>query len=208
MIRNPKDLPRFTARERTNHWLVAICFILVALSGLSFFHPTFWPLTQFFGGGVWTRILHPFVGVLLAIAFASLFVGFRRLNRMTPADWQWVKRIEELLGGDDRNMPAQEKFNAGEKLMFWAMAACLLLMTLSGLVMWRAFFTFPVMLVRLAAVLHAAVGATMIGLIFGHVYAAIWTRGTIHAMVYGTVTRAWAKQHHATWYSQMMGGSS
>ncbi len=45
----------------------------------------------------------------------------------------------------------------------------------------------------------------MIGLIFVHVYAAIWTRGTIRAMLYGTVTRAWAKQHHRGWYRQMTG---
>jgi formate dehydrogenase subunit gamma len=206
MIHRLKDLLRFTARERANHGLVAICFILIALSGLAFFHPAFWPLTQLFGGGAWTRILHPFIGVLLTISFAALFVRFRTLNLMTPTDWEWVKRIGELLGGDDRNMPAQDKFNAGEKLMFWALAVCLLLMVLSGIVIWRAYFTFPVTLVRFASVIHAATGAVMIGLVFGHIYAAIWTRGTIHAMLYGTVTRAWAKQHHETWYRQMMGG--
>lgn len=206
MIRNPKDLKRFTARERVNHWLVALGFILVALSGLAFFHPAFWPLAQFFGGGVWTRILHPFIGVLLAISFSTMFINFRTLNRMTSSDWEWVKRIGELVTGNDRSMPAQEKFNAGEKLMFWALAVCLLLMALSGFIMWRSFFTFPVTVVRFASLIHAAVGATMIGLIFGHIYAAIWTRGTIHAMVYGTVTRAWAKQHHAIWYRQMIGG--
>ncbi|MCK9390596.1 MAG: formate dehydrogenase subunit gamma [Syntrophales bacterium] len=206
MIHNHKDLPRFTARERVNHWLVAICFILIALSGLAFFHPAFWPLTQLFGGGVWARILHPFIGVLLTISFAVMFVRFRTLNLMTSTDWVWVKHMREMVvDGDDRNMPAQGKFNAGEKLMFWAMAACLLLMALSGLVMWRAYFSFPVMLVRLASLMHAAVGATIIGLIIGHIYAAIWTKGTIHAMVYGTVSRAWAKQHHETWYRQMMG---
>jgi formate dehydrogenase subunit gamma len=207
MISHPKDLPRFTAWERANHWLVAICFILIALSGLAFFHPALWPLTQLFGGGVWARILHPFIGLLLAISFAAMFVRFRTLNRMNLTDWVWMKHVREMVvGGDDRHMPAQGKFNAGEKLMFWAMAACLLLMVLSGLVMWRAFFSFPVLLVRLASVIHAVVGATMIGLIFGHIYAAIWTRGTIHAMWYGTVTRAWAKQHHETWYRQMTGG--
>ncbi len=206
MIHNPKDLKRFTAPERVNHWLVAICFILVALSGLSFFHPAFWPFTQIFGGGVWTRILHPFIGILLAISFVSLFVRFRTLNRMTPADWQWMKRIGELLSGDDQTMPAQDKFNAGEKLMFWAMTACLLLLAFSGLVMWRAYFPFPITLVRLASVIHATVGATMIGLILGHIYAAIWIRGTIHAMLYGTVTRAWAKQHHEAWYRRMTDG--
>jgi formate dehydrogenase subunit gamma len=45
----------------------------------------------------------------------------------------------------------------------------------------------------------------MIGLIILHVYAAIWTRGTIRAMLYGTVTRAWAKQHHRGWYRKVTG---
>jgi formate dehydrogenase subunit gamma len=206
MTHNPKDLSRYTARERVNHWLVAICFILIALSGIGFFHPAFWPFTQLFGGGVWTRILHPFLGVLMMISFAFMFVHFRMLNRMTPADWEWVRRIGELVRGDDRNMPAQGKYNGGQKLVFWAMAACLLLMTLSGIVMWRAYFTFPVTLVRLASVIHAAVAALFIGIIFMHAYAAIWTKGTLGAMVYGRVGRAWAKQHHPIWYRQMMGG--
>jgi len=206
MTGNPNDLKRFTPLERANHWFVAICFIAIALSGLAFFHPAFWPLTQLFGGGVWTRILHPFVGVLLAVSFGFLFLQFRSFNRMTQADWEWMKRIGRLLGGDDRNMPPQEKFNAGEKLMFWALSVCLLLMLLSGAFMWRAFFPVPAAFVRLASLVHAAVGAVMIGLIFGHIYAALWTRGTIGAMVYGTVSRAWARQHHATWYRRMIGG--
>jgi formate dehydrogenase subunit gamma len=206
MTRNPEDLARYTARERANHWLVAICFVLMALSGLAFFHPACWPFTQLFGGGVWTRILHPFIGVLMVIAFAFMFVHFRVLNRMTPADWEWMKRVGEIARGNDRNMPAQGKYNGGQKLMFWAMAACLLLMALSGIIMWRAFFTFPVTLVRLASVIHAGIGAMFIGFIFIHIYAAIWTTGTMSAMVYGTVPRAWAKQHHANWYRQMTGG--
>ncbi len=205
MIHNPNDLPRYTARERANHWLVAICFVLMALSGLAFFHPACWPFTQLFGGGVWTRILHPYIGLAMAISFAFMFVHFRMLNLMTPADWDWMKRVGELVRGDDRNMPAQGKYNAGQKLLFWVMAGCLLLMILSGITMWRAFFTFPVILVRLASVIHAAVGAIFIGFIFLHIYAAIWTKGTISAMVYGTVSRAWAKQHHGNWYRQMTG---
>jgi formate dehydrogenase subunit gamma len=205
MIRDQKDLMRYTASERTNHWLVAIGFILVALSGLTFFHPFFWPLSQLFGGGPWARILHPYMGLLLVIFFISLFVRFRGLNHMTPADWEWLKRIREIAGGNDRNMPAQGKYNGGQKVMFWAVTLCLVLMILSGAIMWRAYFTFPVTLVRLAAVVHAAVGALMIIIILGHIYVGIWTKGTIRAMLYGTVTRAWARQHHETWYRQVRG---
>ena len=71
MIRDPKDLPRYSAGERANHWLVGISFILLALSGLAFFHPAFFPLTLLFGGGVWARILHPFLGILMAVSFVA-----------------------------------------------------------------------------------------------------------------------------------------
>lgn len=205
MTRDPRELKRYTASERSNHWVVAICFVLAALSGLAFFHPFFWPLVQLFGGGPWARIVHPYIGLVLIIFFASMFFRFRRVNCMTPADWDWLRRVREIVGGNDRNMPAQGKYNGGQKVMFWLVSVCLLLMLLSGLIMWRAYFTFPVVMVRLAAVVHAALGAIVIAIIMGHVYAAIWTRGTIHAMLYGTVPPAWAKQHHETWYRQMTG---
>ena len=67
MKRDPKDLVRYTASERANHWAVGMSFILLALSGLAFFHPAFYPLSQLFGGGVWARILHPFIGVVMAL---------------------------------------------------------------------------------------------------------------------------------------------
>ena len=205
MIRNPKDLKRYDPQERANHWLVGICFILLALSGLAFFHPAFYPLTQLFGGGVWARILHPFIGILMAAAFLVMFFRFKSLNTMTPADKEWLSRVGEMMDGNDHNMPEQGKYNGGQKAMFWAMSVCVLLLFVSGIILWRAYFTFPVDLVRLGAVVHAAIAAIMIAMIFVHVYAALWVKGTVRAMVYGTVTRAWAKQHHRAWYRQVTG---
>ena len=207
MIRNPKDLTRYTAHERANHWAVGISFILLALSGLAFFHPAFWPLTQLFGGGVWARILHPFLGIIMAGAFLVMFFRFKALNAMTPADKEWLSRAGEMMNGDDHNMPEQGKYNGGQKAMFWAMALSMLLLFVSGIFLWRAYFSFPVDAVRLGAVVHAAIAAIMIAMIFVHVYAALWVRGTVRAMVYGTVTRAWAKQHHRAWYRQVTGKS-
>ncbi len=205
MIRNPKDLQRYTASERANHWVVGISFILLALSGLAFFHPAFFPLAQLFGGGVWARILHPFLGVLMAISFLAIFFRFKALNVMTPADKEWLNRVGEMVDGNDHNMPEQGKYNGGQKMMFWALAVCMLLLAVSGIVLWRAYFSFPVELVRFGAVIHAAAAAVMIALIMVHIYAAIWVKGTIRAMWYGTVTRAWAKQHHRAWYRQVTG---
>jgi formate dehydrogenase subunit gamma len=207
MIRNPKDLQRYTAEERANHWIVGICFILLALSGLAFFHPAFYPLVQLFGGGVWARILHPIIGWLMMIGFVVMYFRFRALNRMEPADREWLDRVGEMMDGNDHNMPEQGKYNGGQKAMFWAMSVCMLLLFISGIILWRAYFSFPVDVVRLGAVVHAAIAAIMIAMIFVHVYAALWVRGTVRAMVYGTVTRAWAKQHHRAWYRQVTGKS-
>ena len=205
MIRDPKDLQRYNASERANHWMVGISFILLALSGLAFFHPAFFPLTQLFGGGVWARILHPFLGVIMGLAFVVMFFRFRALNVMTDKDKEWLSRVGEMVEGNDHNMPEQGKYNGGQKMMFWALSVCVAILFVSGIFIWRAYFHFPVELVRLASVAHAAAGAVIIALIIVHVYAAIWVKGTIRAMWYGTVTRGWAKQHHRGWYRQVTG---
>lgn len=205
MKRNPRDLKRYTASERANHWIVGICFILLGLSGLAFFHPAFYPLTQLFGGGPWTRILHPYIGVLMALFFIVMVLRFWRLNVMEQRDIEWLKNVDKMVDGDDHNMPEQGKYNGGQKLLFWGLVLFMLVLMVSGVLMWRAWFTVPVGLVRLSSVLHALAGFAMIGLIILHVYAAIWTRGTIRAMMYGTVTRAWAKQHHRGWYRKVTG---
>ena len=208
MKNNPNKILRYTPSERANHWLTAVTFVLLALSGLSFFHPAFFPLSQLFGGGTWTRILHPFIGVLMAISFGIEYFNYRQLNVMTPTDWEWINHVRDLVGGDDRNMPEAGKFNGGQKLLFWALSISMAVLILSGIVMWRAYFSFlfPVGLIRFASVVHAAAGAIIIGLIIFHIYAAIWMKESISAMLYGYVRRPWAKQHHPAWYREMTGG--
>lgn len=205
MRRNPRDLQRYTASERANHWVVGICFILLALSGLAFFHPAFFPLTQLFGGGPWTRILHPYIGVLMMLFFLVMVLRFWRLNVIEARDKDWLRNVGKMVDGNDHDMPEQGKYNGGQKLLFWGLVLGMVLLFVSGVLMWRSWWTPPVELARLGSVLHAVAAVWLIGLIVLHVYAAIWTRGTIRAMLYGTVTRAWAKQHHRGWYRQMTG---
>ena len=55
----PDAIQRYEYLDRASHWLLAIFFFLAALSGLAFFHPSMFWLTHLFGGGTWSRILHP-----------------------------------------------------------------------------------------------------------------------------------------------------
>ncbi|MGC2048185.1 MAG: cytochrome b/b6 domain-containing protein, partial [Gallionella sp.] len=120
----------------------------------------------------------------------------------------WLSRVNELVAGHEHKMPEAGKYNGGQKVLFWLLTACMVVLLVSGIVIWRAYFSalFPIGVIRLASVAHAAVAAFMIGLIIVHAYAAIWTKGSTRAMWNGTVTRAWAKQHHPAWFRQISGG--
>src|SRR5262245_41160524 len=81
---------RYPPRDRINHWLVAIAFILAARSGLALFHPALFGLSGLFGGGPWDRILHPFLGLAMLILFGLLAARVGGDNRMRPHDWAWL----------------------------------------------------------------------------------------------------------------------
>ena len=205
MKRNPRDLVRYNASERANHWVVGICFILLALSGLAFFHPAFFWLTNLFGGGPWTRILHPYIGVVMMLFFIMMFLRFWRLNVMEQRDVEWLKNVNKMIDGNDHDMPEQGKYNGGQKGMFWLMTLCVLVLACTGFIIWRPYFApmFPIPVIRLALLFHAWSALILIAGIIIHVYAALWVRGTIRAMVEGVVTTAWAKKHHPRWYREV-----
>src|SRR5713226_1430205 len=93
----PDRIIRYTAGTRINHWIVAFSFVLLALSGLALFHPALFWLTGLFGGGPWTRILHPLIGIVMVIAFALLGAKMWRENVMQPRDWQWLRQIKDVV---------------------------------------------------------------------------------------------------------------
>jgi formate dehydrogenase subunit gamma len=201
---DPNLIVRYTANERTNHWITAITFVLLALSGLSMFHPAMFWLSALFGGGQWTRILHPFVGLVMFVSFLILAVRFWHHNYLDRNDWQWMRQIDDVLANREENLPEIGRYNAGQKLLFFTMVVCLLLLLLSGIVIWRAYFAFyfPINLVRAAALVHAIAAFVLIVGIIVHIYAALWIKGSVGAMVRGTVTLGWARKHHPRWFRE------
>ena len=203
--RKSRDIVRYSAAERVNHWVVAISFVLLALSGLAFFHPSFFFMTNLFGGGPWTRILHPYIGVIMAVGFLLMFFRFWQLNLIKDRDVEWLKNVPALIDGDHDKLPPAEKYNGGQKVLFWLLVLCMLGLTVTGVLMWRAWWNLPVTIVRIGSLVHAISAFGLIGLIMAHIYAAIWTKGTIRAMTRGTVTRAWARFHHPLWFRKVTG---
>lgn len=197
---------RYTASERINHWLVAVSFILTALSGLAFFHPGLYWLSHLFGGGTWTRILHPYFAVLMVLAFLVWFFRIRREMHITAQDRKWALTVPDMLRNRMDRVPATGKYNFGQKMLARTQLVLILLLLISGVFIWQPLFAnaFSVELRRIAVLIHSlsAFGA-VISLII-HVYAAIWTKGAISGMLLGKVTTGWARHHNRLWYEEKM----
>jgi formate dehydrogenase subunit gamma len=206
-VKGHRLIQRYTPNERSNHWITAISFVLLALSGLAMFHPAMAPLYVVLGGGQWTRILHPFIGCVMFVSFLILALRFWHHNYLDRNDIQWMKQIGDVLANREDRLPEIGKYNAGQKLLFFTMVACLLLLLLSGIVIWRRYFSFyfPITIIRIAALTHAAAAFVLIVGIIVHIYAAIWIKGSVGAMTRGTVTYGWARKHHPRWFRELIG---
>jgi len=196
---------RYPAGVRTNHWLLALSFVMAALSGLALFHPALFWFSGLFGGGPWTRILHPFIGLFMALVFVFLAATVWDDNRLQPADWKWLRQWRDVVNNREERLPEVGRYNPGQKLLFFVIVVCLVALVLSGIVMWRAYFSwsFPIGVIRLATLVHALFAFVLICAILVHIYAAICVKGSVHAMVRGTVTPGWAWKHHRAWFRQI-----
>lgn len=199
-------IQRYKPNERSNHWITAISFVMLALSGLALFHPAMFWLTALFVGGPWTRILHPFIGLVMFVSFMGLVLRFWHHNFLDAADVKWMMQIGDVLTNREERLPAIGSYNAGQKLLFWSLLVSMVGLLLTGLVMWRAYFShfFHIDIIRAASLLHALFGFVIIAAITVHIYAAIWIKGSIKAMTRGTVSYAWARRHHANWHREVV----
>src|SRR5215467_13414548 len=126
--RKPQEEPitvdRYTGGARINHWITATSLVLLALSGLALFHPSLFFLTDLFGGGQFTRLIHPWIGVVLFFSFFGLFFRFVRLNLWTRSDTIWMRHLGDVLGNreeEHEELVEIGKYNAGQKIVFWSM---------------------------------------------------------------------------------------
>jgi formate dehydrogenase subunit gamma len=139
--------------------------------------------------------------VVLLFSFAGLFLRFWPANLWRREDSEWMANPAEVLRGHDESLPELGRYNAGQKLVFWGMTLLIIGLFTSGVTIWDTYFFgyTSIETKRLAVLAHAAlaVGAILIWIV--HVYAAIWVRGTVRAMVRGSVTGGWAWRHHRKW---------
>lgn len=201
-----KMIQRNSFIDRACHWMVAISFFLVALSGIAMFFPTLKWLTETFGTPQMGRILHPFFGLLIMFLLIIMFFRFVHHNIPKRDDIGWFLHIIEVLKGNEHKVADVGKYNPGQKVMFWSIMSLMGVLTLSGIIIWRPYFAnhFPLWLVRGALLVHAMAAIVLIHAILVHMYMAFWVKGSIKGMIEGKVSYEWAKKHHPRWYRSII----
>lgn len=203
--RDPVEVKRYGGLTRLNHWITATTLILLALSGFAFFDPSLYWLSGLFGGGETTRWLHPFIGIVLFLSFMLLFLQLWRYNIMRREDLVWLSNFRDVVSGHEERLPELGKYNFGQKFVFWAMFWLILVLIISGVMIWYQFFPDLVSVEtrRIALLTHSVSAVLIILTLILHIFAAFWTRGTLQAMVSGRVTGGWAWRHHRKWLREL-----
>ena len=203
-------VPRYTLAERLNHWIGALTYIYLLITGLAFWSPYLYWLAAIVGGGPVARAWHPWVGLIFAASFFWMSKQWYVDMEIDESDRAWARAIPDYIQNHDEKLPPAGRFNYGQKLFFWAMFYSVALLLLSGIGLWYTeAIPWNLRFLRYAAILvHAGVALITIGLFLIHVYmSAILEEGSFGSMIHGYVSRAWAWTFHRSWYDEISGGS-
>lgn len=198
---------RYTFRERLMHWVAALSYVYLLLTGLAFWTPWLFWIAVALGGATISRELHPWAGLVFVAAAIWMYQTWADQMHQTEVDREWWRSLPHYIKNEDDKMPEVGRFNGGQKLLFWGFFWCGLALLLSGLVLW---FTQKIpwswrFLRYAAVVVHPVAALLTIALFMMHLYLGVAVEGgALHAVVGGEVTQSWARAFHRLWYRKVV----
>ena len=207
-----RKIERFTPFERSAHWANAITFCILAISGLVMAFGKFFILpvigsTLFGWLSFALKNAHNFAGPVFAVSLVVVIITFARDNLPRPEDLRWLLHGGGLFGGKEI---ASHRFNAGEKVLFWAGVFLLgLVVVASGLILDKLLPTlvYERGTMQISHLVHAVAAVLMMAMFLGHIYmGTIGMQGAYKAMRTGYVDENWAREHHELWLADVQSG--
>jgi formate dehydrogenase subunit gamma len=196
---------RFNGLERFTHWMTAVTFIILAISGLNYIFgkrllmPLIGP-DAFAAWSQYAKFAHNFLAWPFMLGVLMIFVLWIRDNIPNRTDVRWLKEGGGIFG--DHHPPAH-RFNAGQKIVFWTVVLGGIALSVSGIIMLFPFSAADINGMQWAQYAHAVVGVIMIAAIIAHIYiGTLGMEGAYDAMGSGQVDLGWARAHHSLWVEE------
>jgi formate dehydrogenase subunit gamma len=200
--RSGRVLTRFSGFERLVHWMTATCFIILAISGLNitFGKPLLLPLIgpdAFAEWSQWAKYAHNYLSFPFTFGVFLIFLMWIAWNIPNRVDVEWVKEGGGIVG---HKHPPAERFNAGQKVIYWIVVLGGSAVAISGYLLMFPFYGTNIADMQVAQVVHGVVALLFVAAMLGHIYiGTIGMQGAFEAMWDGTVDVNWAKEHHSLW---------
>ncbi len=203
--RSGRTVVRFNAFERGVHWMTAACFVILALSGLnitfgkSLMLPWMGP-EGFATMSQWGKYFHNYLSFPFTIGVILILLIWIAGNIPNQVDVEWVKRGGGMVGNDH---PPAQRFNAGQKLIYWIVVLGGGSVAISGYLLMFPFYATDISGMQWAQIVHGTVAVLFVAAMLGHIYiGTIGMEGAFEAMGTGEVDVNWAKQHHSLWLDE------
>jgi formate dehydrogenase subunit gamma len=205
--RSGQKILRFKTFERISHWLTAVSFVILGLTGLNITFgkivllPVIGP-DAFSDISQTAKYVHNFVSFSFMMGLLLVVAIFFKDNIPEKVDLEWLKRG----GGFIKNKHAPAgRFNLGEKAVYWLSLLAGIAISVSGLLLLFPFYGTNIADMQIAQLVHAVVAVLFVALILGHIYiGTLGMEGAFEAMGSGEVDLNWAKEHHDLWLARML----
>jgi formate dehydrogenase subunit gamma len=198
-------IPRFNALERFTHWSTATAFIVLSITGLNyvFGKRLLMPLVGpegFSAWSHWAKVAHTATSWVFMAGVLAMLALWIRGNFPDRHDWAWLKAGGGMFAPNNDVHPPAGRFNAGQKLIFWAVVLGGAALSASGILLLFPFSLLDVNGMQATQYVHAGAGMLMIAVILAHIYiGTLGMEGAFQAMRDGEVDLTWAEEHHSVW---------
>jgi len=200
--RSGRVLVRFSTFERLVHWMTAACFIILAVTGLNitFGKPLLLPLIgpeAFTAWSQWAKYAHNYLSFAFTLGVFLIFMMWIAWNIPNRRDIEWLKEGGGMVG---HKHPPADRFNAGQKMIYWIVVIGGTAVAVSGYLLMFPFYGTNIADMQVAQVVHGVVALLFVAAMLAHIYiGTIGMEGAFEAMWDGTVDVNWAKEHHSVW---------
>ncbi len=201
---------RFTDYERIIHWVLALVFLLLAITGfiLLLGRPFILP---FLGKEVFAVFAsaskegHNLFGPVFIVSLLMMLFSFAKRNIYEKGDMTWLLRGGGLIG---KSHVTGGFFNMGEKTWYWIVILVGLVISVSGVILVSPSLGQGRVIMELSHVIHVGAAIILMAISLGHMYlGSIGSEGTLESMKTGYVDINWVAAHHDRWVKEIHDGN-